>query len=221
MNLKTKVQRLDIPGLVLIVTATTLFLLALEWGGTRYPWRGWQIILLFCSAITILCAFIASQIRLADMGTIPLSLLKRKEVIACSWLGFCAAGSASVTSFWLPNWFQEIKNASPLESGESMMPQVLGFALFGLLTGPLVTLVGYWGPFMMFGSVFMAVGGGLLTTLKVNSLPSAWIGFQCLFGVGYGLGAQAPVSLLQEIFSNENDISMATSIVVLWSQLGR
>lgn len=169
LNVKAKVQRLDIPGLVLLVTATTLFLLALEWGGTRYLWRGWQIIFLFCSAITILCAFIASQIRLGDMGTIPLSLLKRKKVIACSWLGLCAAGSARVTSFWLPNWFQEIKNASPLESGESMMPQVLVFALFGLLTGRLVPLVDYWGPFIMFGSVFMAVGGGLLITLKVNS----------------------------------------------------
>ncbi|RDI79583.1 hypothetical protein Vi05172_g10501 [Venturia inaequalis] len=220
MSWKTKIQRLDIPGLVLIVTATTLFLLALEWGGTRYPWRGWQTILLFCSSITILCAFIASQIRLGDMGTIPVSLLKRKEVVACSWLGFCIAGSASVTSFWLPNWFQEIKNASPLESGESMMPQVLGFALFGLLTGPLATLLGYWGPFMIFGSVFMSIGSGLLTALKVNSLPPAWVGFQCLFGVGYGLGAQAPVSLLQEIFKDENEISMATSIVVLWTQLG-
>lgn len=141
--------------------------------------------------------------------------------MACSWLGFCIVGSASVTSFWLPNWFQEIKDASPLESGESMMPQVLGFALFGLLTGPLATVLGYWGPFMMFGSIFMAIGGGLLTTLNVTSLPSAWIGFQCLFGIGYGLVAQAPVSLLQEIFKDESDISMATSIVVLWSQLGR
>lgn len=67
----------------------------------------------------------------------------------------------------------------------------------------------------------MAIGGGLLSTLNVDSLPSAWVGFQCLFGIGYGLGAQAPVSLLQEIFDDENDISMGTSIVVLWSQLGR
>lgn len=218
---RAKLQRLDIPGLILIATATTLFLLALEWGGTRYPWRAWQIILLFCSSITILCAFIASQIRLGDIGTIPRHLLKRKDLIACSWLGFCVAGSASVTSFWLPEWLQEIKNTSTLQSGEYMMPQVLGFALFGLLTGPLVTLLGFWGPFMLFGSIFMAIGGGLLSTLNVDSLPSAWVGFQCLFGIGYGLGAQAPVSLLQEIFDDENDISMGTSIVVLWSQLGR
>ncbi|QDS67459.1 hypothetical protein FKW77_000692 [Venturia effusa] len=220
LSWKARLQRLDIPGLVLIVLATTFFLTALEWGGTRFPWRGWQIVLLFCFSVTMLCAFVATQLRLGDMGAIPVSLLKRKEIVACSWLGFCVNGSASVTSFWLPNWFQEIKNASPLESGESMLPQVLGFALFGLLTWPLVTCVGYWGPFILSGTVFMAIGGGMLTTLHTNSSPSAWIGFQCLSGIGYGLCAQAPISLLQEILTYENDVSMATSIVVLWSQLG-
>ena len=128
---------------------------------------------------------------------------------------------SSVVSYWLPVWFQEIKNVSPLESAEMTLPSVLGFALFSLLTGPWATYVGYWSAFMVLGSIFIAIRGGLLTTFHVNTTTPAWIGYQCLFGIGYGLGAQAPVNMLQEIFTDGHDVSMATSVVALWSNLGR
>lgn len=67
----------------------------------------------------------------------------------------------------------------------------------------------------------MALGEGFLTILHTDSTTSAWIGFQCLFGIGYGLAIQAPINLLQEVFKDEKDVSMATSIVILYSQLGR
>lgn len=225
LNFKAKLKRLDLLGLLFIVSATTSLLLALTWGGTRYPWSSWRIILLFCASFALVAIFVVVQKNLGEDGTVPPALLRRDvivEMTACCLLGFATNAASNVINYWLPVWFQVVKNDSPLTSAVKILPQVLSFAVVALLSGPCVTFLGHWGPIIVCGSMIMTTGAGLLTRLTLASPTAAWIGYEVMFGAGFGLILQAPVSLLQEIFDdNDNDISMATALVILCSQLGR
>lgn len=65
----------------------------------------------------------------------------------------------------------------------------------------------------------MAVGGGLLSTLKVSSGHAEWIGYQVLFGFGLGFGQQQPGTAVQAVLKKEG-IPSAVSHIVFGMQLG-
>jgi hypothetical protein len=61
----------------------------------------------------------------------------------------------------LPIYFQAIRNASNFESGLMYLPTAIPFALAVLVAGPVTTLIGYYTPVMVFGSILMAIATGL------------------------------------------------------------
>lgn len=83
----------------------------------------------------------------------------------------------------------------------------------------MITNFGYYTPFMLIGSVFMAVGVGLLSTLKVNSGHSAWIGYQIIYGLGVGFGMQQSLIAAQTVLPLQ-DIPIGTSIMNFCLTLG-
>ena len=66
LSLKQKLVRLDIPGAMLLLTAFVCLFLALQWGGTTFPWsdsRVWGCLLGFGLLVII---FSGLQIYLKD-----------------------------------------------------------------------------------------------------------------------------------------------------------
>jgi hypothetical protein len=53
-----------------------------------------------------------------------------------------------------------------------------------------VTKLGYFNPFLILGLVLTSIGCGLLTTLQIGSGEGAWIGYQIICGLGFGLVVQ-------------------------------
>jgi MFS family permease len=126
-----------------------------------------------------------------------------------------------VVIYWIPLWFQAIKNASPVSSGEMTIPLLLSQSLASIISGGLVSkVVGYAPPFMIASSILMAIGAGLLSTLTINSGSPQWIGYQVLFGFGLGFGMQQPSNAVQTIILNKEDFSSAISLFFFGMQLG-
>jgi hypothetical protein len=113
----------------------------------------------------------------------------------------------------LPLWFQAIKGASATASGVMNLPLILGVSVFGIVAAVLVTVSGYYNPFMLASSVVFSVGIGLLTTLKSDSGLGKSIGYQTMAGIGAGLGMQLSTIVVQAAVT-EIDIPVATSLVV-------
>lgn len=72
-----------------------------------------------------------------------------------------------------------------------LLPFIISYTLASAVAASFATWIGYFSPFMIFGSVFMGVGIGLLSCLKINSSSAAWIGFQIIAGIGGGSGIPA------------------------------
>lgn len=88
-----------------------------------------------------------------------------------------------------------------------------------LVSGFLVSAIGYYTPFMLISSVIMTIGAGLLSTLKVDSGHPAWIGYQALTGIGIGVGLQQAMIVVQTAVQ-DTDVPSATAIVMFTQSLG-
>jgi hypothetical protein len=110
--------------------------------------------------------------------------------------------------------------------------------VFAIAGGLSVTVVGYYTPFMIAGSMIMAIGAGLFLLFRVDIPLSMWyvtasqiipssvsslthtrLGFQIVFGAGAGIGLELPHIAIQTVLPEE-DVSIGTSLVVFARSLG-
>ncbi|KAF7901360.1 hypothetical protein EAF00_003581 [Botryotinia globosa] len=69
-----RIQHLDLLGFFLFAPTAIQFLLALEWGGTTYPWSSSHIIGLFIGSFFTFLLFLYREFCAGDEAMIPLSL---------------------------------------------------------------------------------------------------------------------------------------------------
>lgn len=115
--------------------------------------------------------------------------------------------------YYLPIWFQAIKGDSAVESGIHLLPQVIALVVGSILTGILTSCIGYYTPFLIVGICITAVGAGLLTTLQVNTTVAQWIGYQILYGWGFGSCVQAPNMAAQTVLA-PNEVSIGAALML-------
>lgn len=96
---------------------------------------------------------------------------------------------------------------------------ILGMVTMTLISGFLVTMTGYYIPFIFISPLMASVGAGLLSTLQVDSGHSEWIGYQALYGMGIGIGIQQSVIAIQTVVPPEN-LPNATAILMFMQTLG-
>ena len=65
---------------------------------------------------------------------------------------------------------------------------------------------------MIYGVCFTAIGAGLLTALEINTSAGKWIGFQILYGFGFGSCSQAPNMAAQTVLPRE-DVAIGASLM--------
>lgn len=95
---------------------------------------------------------------------------------------------------------------------------VIPLILTAIVTGQLISRIGYYTPFLILGVCVAAVGSGLLTTLEIDTSAGRWIGFQILYGTGLGCLVQAPNMAAQTVLARE-DIAIGVSLMYFGQQL--
>ena len=135
----TTLEKLDFFGFAIFAPAAIQLLLALEWGGTRYAWSSAKIIGLFCGAAGTFCVFFAWEYRKGDSAMIPHSMVRRKIVWSSCVVVFFFMGSMIITSYYMPIYFQTIRNATPTMSGVYILPAIVSQILASAISGVLGT----------------------------------------------------------------------------------
>ncbi len=82
-----------------------------------------------------------------------------------------------------------------------------------------MTVVGYYTPFIWFGTALFTVGSGLIYTLKVDSPAGRWIGYQILAGAGSGGAVQLPFIATQAVLPAK-DMPTGNSLAIFFNSLG-
>ncbi|KUL90987.1 hypothetical protein ZTR_00844 [Talaromyces verruculosus] len=167
-----KIQQLDLIGCALFIPSTIMVMLALEWGGERYAWNSATIIGLFVGFAVEIIVFVLWEIRTGDQAMIPFSLLGYQSVIFSILFAFFFMGSFVIPVYYLPEWFQVIKGASPIRSGVMLLPSICTQIAGSLLSGVLAHM-----PLLMVQHVLKEKPGhiplGISTVLFAQYLDSA------------------------------------------------
>lgn len=90
---------------------------------------------------------------------------------------------------------------------------MITYVLTAFLGGVLITMVGHVGLLMVLATVLTAIGGGLLTTFSIDTRTSKWIGYQVIYGVGFGFTRQTPIICVQDILAAE-DVPVGFAIIM-------
>ncbi|KAF2401209.1 MFS general substrate transporter [Trichodelitschia bisporula] len=219
VSMKQKIKEMDFVGAFFLISAIICLLLALQWGGITYAWndsRVWGCMLGFGLIIIV---FIFTQIRAKDQATIPLRIMKNRTITAAALtLSFLSMGIYTHV-FYLPFYFQAVKGTTAEQSGIRCIAYLISNTIGAIFIGGIVTVVGYYSPFIWAGTALFTVGSGLLFTLKVDSSRGVWIGYQILAGFGCGGAVQLPFIATQVVLSPK-DMPTGNAIAIFFNTLG-
>ncbi|KAA8645304.1 MFS-type gliotoxin efflux transporter gliA [Aspergillus tanneri] len=218
-SLKKKAKELDPIGLVIFMPMIICLLLAIQWGGTTYPWNNARIIILFVLSGLLLLAFIGIQVWQKDRAMVPRSVAKQRTVWASCVFSFFLFGSLLIITYYLPIWFQAIKGDSASDSGVHILPLLLGSVILSLIAGGMVAAVGYYTWACLLATVLASVGSGLMSTFTPDSRIGHWIGYQAIYGAGIGFGLQQPLISIQTVLP-ENQVAEGTAVVIFIQTFG-
>ncbi|KAF2835490.1 MFS general substrate transporter [Patellaria atrata CBS 101060] len=219
MTFKEKMIQLDPLGTVIFMPSIVCLLLALQWGGAKYAWSDGRIIALLVIFSITLLVFVAVEIWRGESATVPPRIIRQRSIASGVWFTTCIGGGMLVLVYYLPFWFQAIKDASAVKSGIMNLPMLLGVVLFSIISGALVTMSGFYTPFMIGSSVFFSIGCGLLTTFTTTTGHEKWIGYQVLAGMGLGLGVQQTATAANAVL-DKKDVPTGTSLMFFAQGLG-
>lgn len=99
------------------------------------------------------------------------------------------------------------------------LPLMVSMVVASIIAGVLVSTIGLYVPFMLGGSVLLAIGCGLCTTFVPETSHAHWIGFVVILGLGIGLGQNQPELAAQTVFEIE-DVSASTAVIMSSQILG-
>lgn len=230
-----KFKHLDLQGLALFVPSVVMLLLAVQWGGNKYPWKSAAIIGLIFGFAILMTLFAIWQWRQQDEASIPPRIVGQRSVFSAAAVVFFGLGSVQVMAYYIPMWFQVINDNSPVKSGIRFLPAVLGNLVMSIVAGGLVTKFGHFNPWLFVGAVFVAVSGGVISSWTVDTHSPMINGILTLGGMGSSSSFKwsvfqlaSPYPLLTSIqpiiglmaLLPQSDLPTATSTIVFFQFFG-
>ncbi|RPD58553.1 MFS general substrate transporter [Lentinus tigrinus ALCF2SS1-7] len=192
-SLREKLSRIDAFGNVFIIAGTTLVLIGLNWGGTRYPWADAHVLATLIIGFVLIGIFFLYEWRIPKDASIPWQVVSNRTTVAAYICTFVHGLASTAVFFYLPVYFQACLDASPLRSSVDLLPTTLIISPFAMGAGISVQLFQKyrWVNYLVW--VFMMIGYGLLSTLREDSSIGKWVGYEIVVSAGIGLGFTATV----------------------------
>ncbi|KAI5459044.1 major facilitator superfamily domain-containing protein [Mariannaea sp. PMI_226] len=212
-NASSKLQQLNIDGLLALLPGVICLCLALQWGGFTYDWSDGRIIALLTLAFALLITFMLIQVWRARHALVPPHIFTQRSIAGGFWVSCCVGAHQTVLIYFLPIWFQVIKGDSASQSGIHLLPMVLSLVLASILSGALTSRIGYYMPSLIVGICISAIGAALLTTVDTATTVGQWVGYEILYGFGLGACFQAPNMAAQTVLPRE-EVSIGASLML-------
>lgn len=214
-----RVLSLDLVGNAILLGATTMLFLALQYSEQRYSWTSARVVGLLVGFGVTTIIFIAWMWYRGESALLPPRIVTQRTVASSCGAAFFIYGTILLHGYYLPIWFQAIKGDSALHSGVNMIPYMCANALFGLIAGIFVSKNGRFAPPAILGCAIGTIGCGLLATLKPNTATGTWVGYEILISAGIGMAVQQGFSAVQTALPLE-EVPIGTAAVVASQSFG-
>uniref|UniRef100_A0A8H7NN52 Major facilitator superfamily (MFS) profile domain-containing protein n=1 Tax=Bionectria ochroleuca TaxID=29856 RepID=A0A8H7NN52_BIOOC len=210
--LKEIFHNLDLTGFALFAPASIMLLLALQFGSGDYGWKSPAVIGCFCGAGAIGILFLFWEKRMGKKAMIPLELVRRQVVWSSSIYYACSMSVTIGGGSFMPIYFQSVRGLAPTMSAVYILPSIFGQIFFILLSGGLMTRLGYYIPWAAFAAGVSSIGSGVIGTWKPSTTLAQIFGIQILYSAR-GAGMQAGAVALQNTLPAD-EIAVGTSFLI-------
>lgn len=210
-------HEMDILGAVLMAAASILLLLALGWGGVRFPW-GSPVILGLLLGVAGLSGLFIWRMRRAAEPFLPLGLLADPVVGWGIVAAFMAVGAMVGLSIYVPLYLETARSLSATESGLALIPLMGGVVCGAVISGRAMPRLAHYKRPSLVG---VPVSSLLLLVLAFGPrLPLPLLGIAFVL-IGAGIGTVLPVCTV----SIQNAVPLhrmgtTTGVMTFFRQLG-
>jgi len=184
-----RAHKIDVIGAALMMAAATVLLLALTWGGTRYPWPSQQIAMLILTALLLTAVFVWWVLRVPE-PFLPLAVLKNPVMRAGSLTSACSQGVAIGLTVFVPIYYEMVHGLSASDSGLALIPIVIMTTPGSFLSGRCML---YLDRYKWFPLLMLAIAAAAVALLAVHPLMPVWVVAVVTGLVGMGTGSSYPV----------------------------
>lgn len=212
-------RRLDYVGNLIFIPSTVSLLIGLIEGGVEHPWSSWHILVPILLGIAGLFVFMAHQILLAELPSVPPRLFGNRTSAAALLMTFTSSVLVQAVSYFLPVYLQAVQGTTVVDSGTFFLPFALGTLVFAVVSGLVLSAIGVYRPLHAAAFAMSALGFGLFTRLDAATPKVAWVFFQLIVSAGAGLVLS---TLLPAIMAPlpENDVAAASAAYSLVRTFG-
>jgi MFS family permease len=183
-------HRLDWLGAGLMVAAALALMLAMTWGGVRFPWASWPIAVLVGSSAALWLLF-GWRIMMAAEPFVPLMVLRDRTVAGTVVTAFFSIGTITGLSFFMPLYLELSLRTTALLSGAALIAFMGGITLGAMAAGAALARHRHYKRIPTAG---LLVAIAALAVLALDRHPSFAAVAALLLLVGGGIGPMYPVS---------------------------
>ncbi len=184
-------HRLDVVGAVLIMVASSSFMLALNLGGVRFPWVSAPILALFGCTLLLGAAFVMRLLNAVE-PLIPIAILADPTAQLATVAHCFGWGSLIGLNIFLPMYLQSALGWSPTDAGLSL---IILMATLNMSAGLSSQLIGRVKHYKALPIAFLIVGIGAILALAYSASTMTAEKFEIiLFVIGIGFGPTAPLT---------------------------
>ena len=205
---RKRFAEIDYVGAILICSAFVAGVMAINFGGVVYAWNSGRIIGLFVTSGVLFILFGSQQtftiLTTKERRIFPIEFLKSRTMLLLFGTMSAAASATFIPIYFIPLYFQFVKNSSALGAGVHLLPFVSVLVFFCIANGAIMSSTGYYSPWYLFGGICTLIGETLLYTISSSTSTSAVYGFSVLAGVGAGSFIQASFSVAQAKVGKEH-----------------
>jgi EmrB/QacA subfamily drug resistance transporter len=188
--------RIDWAGTGLLTVWITSLVLITTWGGTQYDWASPQILGLAVLTVAGLIAFIMVERRQPE-PIMPLRVFKSRNFVLAGGVAFVSGFTLFGAVGYLPQYQQFVQGASATNSGLLLMPMMIAVMAVSLISGNIISRTGRYRIFPIAGSVVVAIGMFLFTTVGVGTSAAVTAIYMVVLGAGMGAIMQTSTLIAQ------------------------
>jgi EmrB/QacA subfamily drug resistance transporter len=150
---------------------------------------------------------------------LPLTLFKERAFVIASSVGFIVGMALFGSITLMPVYLQVVQGLDPTSAGLHMTPMMLGVFVSSVTSGQIISRIGRYKLFPVFGTGMMTLGLVLLSRMTLaTSAEMASVYMLCL-GLGLGMVMQILVMSVQNAVAYEQ-LGVATSGTTLFRSIG-
>ncbi|KAL2067811.1 hypothetical protein VTL71DRAFT_15907 [Oculimacula yallundae] len=209
-----RILRVDFLGHSILMAAIVAIRIPLTWGGIKYSWSSYHIVVPLVVGFAGLFVFATHQYLIAkDIASVPPRLFGSSVSTLAFIMTLIHGICMSWMSFFLPVYFQVLLGVTPEMSGVYLLATVIPLMPAAMFGGWYINKTGRYKPALVAGWCSFSLGAGLLTMLDSQSSAARWIVFQALCGAGGGVILTTTIPAIQGVLP-ESDVALATAV---WS----